>query len=191
MSRSEQNKTQNDSDHNDLAEFNLIRDGDMDAMSRLFKQNYKPLYYFAAKFVRNPDIAENMVQDVFLKVWSGREELQIKHSVKSLLYTMTRNQSLNYLKRNKIVPLTEENLTKSSYLTGSAEENYIEKEMHESIYQAINKLPHQCRQVFLMKRYDNLKYTEISEVLNISINSVKTQMKRALKFLLKHLKNLT
>jgi RNA polymerase sigma-70 factor (ECF subfamily) len=62
--------------------------------------------------------------------------------------------------------------------------------MLDAIHKAIDELPQQCRQIYLMKRYDYLKYTEIAEILNISINTVKTQMKRALKSLLKNLAHL-
>ena len=67
------------------------------------------------------------------------------------------------------------------------EEQIIENEMIEKVHKAIEKLPEKCRYIYLMKRYDDLKYHEIAEILDISINTVKTQMKRALKSLLKNL----
>ena len=69
----------------------------------------------------------------------------------------------------------------------SPEVKLLNNELVENIHDAINRLPDRCRQIYLLKRYDGLKYSEISEILNISVNTVKTQMKRAVKFLVKKL----
>jgi RNA polymerase sigma-70 factor (ECF subfamily) len=110
--------------------------------------------------------------------------------VKSYLYTAVRNHSLNYLKQNKRALSTSFDSHERDQFAVSPEETLTEKEMHDAIQEAIHKLPPQCRQIYLMKRYDYLKYTEIAEILNISINTVKTQMKRALKSLSKNLSHL-
>jgi RNA polymerase sigma-70 factor (ECF subfamily) len=141
-------------------------------------------------FVRDPQIAESIVQDVFVKLWTNKENSKIQTSVKAYLYTAVRNHSLNYLKQaKKTISLLGE-LDYHDETTNSPETEFIEKETYAEVHKAIDKLPKQCRQIFLMKRYDELKYSEIAEILSISINTVKTQMKRAVKSLLKNLSHL-
>jgi len=176
-----------ESDQSDLLYWQEIKAGDTDAFSYLFRRYYEPLYQFSGRFVKDPQTAENIVQDVFVKLWTNRKKCQIKTSVKSYLYTAVKNYSLNYLKLAKKTVYFE---IESNYLPdfgSSPEMEYIENEMSTEIHKEIDKLPEQCRQIYLMKRYDNLKYSEIADILNISINTVKTQMKRAMKSLLKNL----
>ena len=174
----------------DLEYINKIRLGDPEAFSALFRKYYEPLYQFAGRFVKEHQIAESLVQDVFVKIWSNREKLSIKLNVKSYLYTAVKNHALNYLKHEKIVVIESEEVDYQNSYNRTPEEELIESEMHEAVHKAIENLPQQCRQIYLMKRYDNLSYSEIADVLNISINTVKTQMKRALKSLRKNLSHL-
>jgi RNA polymerase sigma-70 factor (ECF subfamily) len=176
-----------DPENTDLEYLEKIHLGDTNAFSVLFRKYYEPLYQFAGRLVKDTQIAENIVQDVFVKMWINRENWHIKTSVKSYLYTAVKNHSLNYLKREKRTISTGVDSNYQDNFAVSPEEEFVEKEMLDAIHKAINKLPQQCRQIYLMKRYDYLKYTEIAEILNISINTVKTQMKRALKSLLKNL----
>lgn len=164
-----------------------IRSGDPAAFASLFRKYYEPLYQFAGRFVKDAQTSESIVQDVFVNIWKKREEWHVQHNVKSYLYTSVRNQSLNYLKREKVLISMTEYTVHQDYPVSSPEEALIEREMVEAVQKAIEKLPQQCRRIYLMKRYDDLKYSEIAEVLNISINTVKTQMRRALKSLHKSL----
>jgi RNA polymerase sigma-70 factor (ECF subfamily) len=94
------------------------------------------------------------------------------------------------LKREKRLVSTRETKEYPDYLELSAEEKYIDNEIQTEVHRAISNLPERCRRIFLMKRYDDLSYNEIASILNISINTVKTQMKRALKFLRMNLAHL-
>ena len=170
-----------------LAHWERIRLGDSTAFSYIFKKYYEPLYQFAGRFVKDAHTAENIVQNVFVNLWIERNKRQIETSLKSYLYIMVKNHSLNYLKQEKRMDYLEKRQDIQENFNIPPDEKLLEKELHTAVHQAINKLPSQCRQIYLMKRYDDLKYTEIAEILNISINTVKTQMKRALKSLLKHL----
>lgn len=174
----------------DLEYWQKIRLGNTTAFSTLFKKYYEPLYQFAGRFVKDAQAAENIVQNAFVDLWTHREHLHIKSNLKSYLYTMVKNHSLNYLKKEKSFVSIDERPCFQENLDSSPEENVIKREWHTAVHQAIDKLPEQCRLIYLMKRYDNLKYTEIAEMLNISVNTVKTQMKRALKSLLKQLSSL-
>jgi RNA polymerase sigma-70 factor (ECF subfamily) len=90
-----------DPENTDLEYLEKIHLGDTNAFSVLFRKYYEPLYQFAGRLVKDTQIAENIVQDVFVKMWINRENWHIKTSVKSYLYTAVKNSSLNYLKREK------------------------------------------------------------------------------------------
>lgn len=183
----ETEKTDPESPRVDFKYVEGIRSGDPDAFASLFRKYYEPLYQFAGRFVKDPQTAESIVQDVFVKIWKKREEWHVQQNVKSYLYTSVKNHSLNYLKRERVLISLSESTNHQDDLVSSPENALIESEMIEAVQEAIGKLPQQCRRIYLMKRYDELTYSEIAEVLNISINTVKTQMKRALKSLHKSL----
>jgi RNA polymerase sigma-19 factor, ECF subfamily len=160
-----------------------IQSGDVAAFSFLFKNHYPSLYRFAGRYIRDAQTIENIVQNVFVDLWIKKEKLEIKISLKSYLYQMVRNQALNFLNKEKRMIAIENGQSLPENLVISPEEKFEAEELHEIVHRAIDTLPFQCRQVYLMKRYDQLKYTEIAGILNISVNTVKTQMKRALKSL--------
>ncbi|MFC2084082.1 RNA polymerase sigma factor [Bacteroidota bacterium] len=177
-------------DHDSKYFENLIL-GDKEAFSSLFTKYYEPLYRFAGRFVVDPDISENIVQDVFVRLWEQRSRLRITSNVKAYLYTAVKNQSLNHIKREGRLLSFEEQFEIISEKMQSPEDEFIKDESFKSIHEAIEDLPEKCRKIYLMKRYDDLSYNEISEILSISVNTIKTQMKRALKSLgskLQHLK---
>lgn len=175
----------------DLELWQKIRLGDVIAFSSLFKSYYIRLYHFAGRLVRDVQAAENIVQDLFVVLWTERETLQIRSGLKSYLYASVKNRSLNYLRRQqRLVSHEEEPVQMKTYIP-DPEEDYLQKEWETAVHQAINQLPERCREIYLMKRYDNLKYQEIAEILNISVNTVKTQMKRALQTLCKQLAQFT
>ena len=177
----------NGTDQTGLEYWERIRQGDNTAFSQIFQKYYQALYQFAGRFVKDAQTAENIVQDVFVKLWTNRENCLITSSLKSYLYAATRNTALNFLSREKKQLSTEDLMSDRQDTTANPEERIIENEMIDGVHKAIEKLPEKCRYVYLMKRYDDLKYHEIAEILDISINTVKTQMKRALKSLLKNL----
>ena len=177
----------NGTDQTGLEYWERIRQGDNTAFSQIFQKYYQALYQFAGRFVKDAQTAENIVQDVFVKLWTNRENCLITSSLKSYLYAATRNTALNFLSHEKKQLSTEDLMSDRRDTTANPEERIIENEMIDGVHKAIEKLPEKCRYVYLMKRYDDLKYHEIAEILDISINTVKTQMKRALKSLLKNL----
>lgn len=171
------------------SELDMITDiskGDEVAFRELFKTYYAQLLKYAQRYVRDAQTSEDIVCDVFLKIWQERERLEIKISVKAYLYRMVRNHSLNYLKIKKPDIVDDFSLILSP--SGStADEQFNINEITEHIQKAVSELPNRSRSVFTMHRYDNLKYSEIAEVLDISEGTVETHMVRALKFLRKRL----
>lgn len=162
---------------------------DADAFGRLFRKYYESLYRFAGRFTGDAQIAESIVQEIFVRIWERRKNWTIHSSVKSYLYTAVRNQAINVLKHEKRTVSVDES-PEPLDRTQSPEERLFENEIHEAVTRAIEKLPERTRQVYLLRRYDQLSYAEIAENQNISVNTVKTQMRRALKTLRKHLSHL-
>lgn len=156
-----------------------IKKGDVASFKRFFTILWNPLLNFTNRIVKDVQISENILQDVFIHVWENRATIDSNRNLKSYLYTAAKNRALNHLK------LSEKyfkNIPEDVTIQGDdPEDKLINEEMSESINRAINKLPEQCRFIFLMNKNDKLTYREISEILNISQKTVETQMSRALK----------
>jgi RNA polymerase sigma-70 factor (ECF subfamily) len=143
---------------------------------------------FAKKYLKDIDLAKEIVHEAFLKLWEKRDEVDTSKSVKSYLYTSVYNRSLNYIRDNKKFDKTEgktELLEQAENWDSSNQ--MIADEIQAKITQTLDDLPEKCRQIFMMSRYEELKYKEIAEKLNISIKTVETQMTKALKALRKNL----
>jgi len=155
----------------------------------LFKTYYPALCTFAYDFVNRHDLAEEIVQDTFLKIWEKYEDLDIQVSEKAYLYRAVQNNCLNFIKQNKIRAQYNTELFQqlesrialfSLSSPPSAAEKLEQSELEQLAENAIRKLPPQCQDVFRLSRFEQLSYPEISRHLGISINTVKTQMTRAL-----------
>ncbi len=150
----------------------------------LFREHYEGLCTYAHFYLKDYAAAEEVVQDLFFNLWKKREELEITTSIKSYLYKAARNHCLNVLKhievRENYKKMNEEQRSVSE-LQGTNELEAVELE--ERIKAAIDQLPPERKKIFLMSRYEDLKYREIAEKLNISVKTVEAQMGKALRFL--------
>ena len=134
------------------------------------------------------DLAKEIVHEAFLKLWEKRDELDISKSVKSYLYTTVYNRSLNYIRDNKKFDKTEGKTELLERSESWDQTNYmIASEIEIKINKTLEALPEKCRQIFIMSRYEELKYREIADKLDISIKTVETQMSKALKALRENL----
>ena len=154
----------------------------------LFKKHYAVLCAYTYGFVADYSLCEDIVQEVFFKLWTDKQKINIDTSVKSYLYSAARNTALNYIKHQKVKRQYEKvNNNESNYTEQSQEAQLIGKELNAKIQSAINNLPTERRRIFLMSRMDELKYKEIAEKLGISIKTVENQMGKALAALRKDL----
>ena len=167
-----------------------LQAGDITAFEMIFKTYYQPLCNYAYSFVHDRDEAEEIVQATFLSVWEKKDNLTIHTGVKPYLYAMVRNAALNVLKHEKIKQqhATVE-LAVAERSAESVTRTVMASELEDRIYRALNKLPEQCRLVFKLSRFEELKYAEIAEQLNISIKTVENQMGKALKIMREQLKD--
>lgn len=160
---------------------------DIEYIETLFRTYYKELANMAFRVLKDKNAAEDVVQEVFMKLWNNRKELKIKISVKAYLYKSVYHSSLDYLEKWKRLQPAENisSIIKEEIVT---EEGLEEKELDDLLNQAMDKLPPKCRVIFCLSRYDGMKYREIAEHLGISIKTVEAQISIALEKLKQELK---
>ncbi len=170
------------STENDIRE--LIRKGDKAAFEKVFRQFYKSLCSYALFFVHDTEDADEVVQEVFYKLWKGHETIDIQSSLKSYLFRAVHNQCLNQLKQQKYAGVYAEHQKPLLENEQKQHANPAElKELSSRINEAINKLPPERKKVFLMIRFEGMKYKDVANVLGISIKTVENQMGKAMQFL--------
>lgn len=161
----------------------------MPTFESLFKKYYPALCTFAYDFVNRHELAEEIVQDTFMKIWEKFDDLDIQVSEKAYLYRAVQNNCLNYIKQHKVRArysneLLQQMESRISLFSMASTHSPVEKLEHAELEilaeKAIRKLPPQCQDVFRLSRFEQLSYPEISRHLGISVNTVKTQMTRAL-----------
>ncbi|MGH7695542.1 MAG: RNA polymerase sigma factor [Gemmatimonadaceae bacterium] len=175
---------------NDAELARRMRLGDERALETIFRAYYPGLVGFVRRYVKTTEIAEELVQDLFLKLWSRRGSLGEIDSVKTYLFRAARNTALNHLRRRKLEHewLEKEGTTITEEQTQEGDETVTESELASAVRAAVDRLPPRCREVFMLSRDGGLTYGEIAKSLGISIKTVETQMGRALKALREHLK---
>ncbi|MCW0484219.1 RNA polymerase sigma-70 factor [Gaoshiqia sediminis] len=167
--------------------FKKLQEGDEKAFEYFFKKYYQLLFNYAFQIVRDQYIAEEIVEDTYLIIWEKRKEIALKGSFLSYLLKSVYNQCLNHLKHQKVedkyrsffmhhMPSQEITDSSNSYPLSTL----AEKEFEEKLELSIGKLPEQCRRIFILSRFENKRNQEIAEMLDISVNTVKTQLMRAL-----------
>jgi RNA polymerase sigma-70 factor (ECF subfamily) len=171
-------------DHNDgyLIESLVRQDGA--AFEQVFKTHFKNLHAYACTIIREETAAEEVVQQVFFKLWERSKGLSISGSVAAYLYKAVYNESLNYLKHQKVKSDYQQHFNHTmKNENDTAGEKISLKEMEYKLSKALNDLPEQCRTVFQLSRFEELRYREIADHLGISVKTVENHMGKALKIL--------
>jgi len=162
----------------------LLAKRDETAFEQVFKTHFKRLHAYAFTILRDEVEAEEMVQQVFFKLWERNENLSLTGSVSAYLYRAVHNESLNYIKRQKVRSNHQLHVAYSmKNEVEHPEKKVMAGELEKKIHTALNELPEQCRTIFQMSRFDELKYREIADKLGISVKTVENQMGKALKLL--------
>lgn len=161
-----------------------VKNDDPDAFRKLFQRYSAKLYYFAFRFLRNQTESEEVVQEVFVKIWNIRKQLNENLSFNSFLFTIAKNHIFN-LRRNKINHEAFLEFLAPFYSEAEefAEENIITSDLQEHLQHAIDNLPPQRRLIFKKSREEGLTYPQIASLLHISEKTVETQIRLALKTL--------
>jgi len=159
-----------------------IREGDKGQFESLFRSSYVSLVRYAMTIIKDHNSAEEIVQELFFRLWQDREKLKIESSLNGYLYRSVHNRCLHYLDHERVIDRHAEEV---SYNQPDSAENPSEillyKELQERIAGVLEKLPERCGKIFCMSRFEGLKYSEIAEKLAISVKTVEANMGRALK----------
>ena len=161
----------------------IARNDDQLAYKSLFKNLQPWLYQFAYSFIKSHELAEEIVSDVFIRVWEKRKQLEQIENLKLYLYVSTKNFSLNYLQKllkNKTFELDQLSVELKS-LYADPEQVLITREMANRVRLAVNQLPPRCKMIFKLVKEDGLKYKEVAELLDISVKTVEAQVTLAVK----------
>ena len=165
-----------------------LQSGDEDAFRYVFNNYYRGLVLVAMNYTKDQDQAEDIVQGVLVKLWEEREKIVIRTSLESYLVKMVRNKCLDSIKHEQIHKKYE------SVIRGKEEPveerfAFLTRELKKRIEEAVNNLPEKAGKVFRMSRYDNKKYREIAEEMNMSVKTVESYMGKALRILREELKD--
>jgi len=152
-----------------------------------FRSHYGILCNAANNIIKNKMAAEDIVQEVFLKLWERKDRSSISLNLKGYLYRATINKAIDYLhEARKILPLKDTDA--SSGMVDTMPNTIENRQLEESIDLALNKLPPKCKAIFSLSRFEGMKYAEIAKHLDISIKTVENQMGIALEKLRNELK---
>jgi RNA polymerase sigma-70 factor (ECF subfamily) len=160
-----------------------VRTGDKEAFERLFHHFQPGLYRFLWRMVRSEDIADDLLQNIFLKLWKNRETWRPGASISGYLYRAAKNSALNHLRDKK---LGAQRFVRYEEHDADSDESHTtveQKELSEAIQKCIDALPQGCRTVFILSRYEAMTYREIAGTLEISAKTVDNHMGRALRLL--------
>lgn len=160
-----------------------IAHNDQQAFAELFRHFYDRLFHFCIQYVHSHEAAEEIVSDVFVKIWNRRVELKEVLNLEVYLFVAVKNHSLNYLQQYSSFRIVEIDGSSSAKLINTVDpERQLEwKEILFKLDRVVNSLPEQCRKVFKLVKEEGFKYKEVAEILNISPRTVETQLARAMR----------
>jgi RNA polymerase sigma-70 factor (ECF subfamily) len=167
-----------------------LKEGNESAFEMVFRTYYRPLCQYAYSFLNDRDEAEEVVQAAFINVWDKREQVEIQTSLKAYLYKIVRNSCLNVIKHEKVKQQhVAHEMVHGESMHEGVSQSVISGELEERIAVAMKALPEQCRLVFQLSRFEELKYAEIAGQLGISVKTVENQIGKALKIMREQLKD--
>jgi RNA polymerase sigma-70 factor (family 1) len=169
-----------------------IRTGNEKAFREIYDRYHVQMYYIAKQYVKDPALAEDAVQDIFVKFWEKRDQLDETKSIRGFLFTMLRNHVLNMLRDNKkeivdILNVRMSQLPKKN----QTEDELTYKEYHDVVKQGLDQLSERKREVFELKAFSGRTNSEIAELLKINVRTVKTHYYNSSKFIRAYLKDHT
>lgn len=157
-----------------------LQNGDPAIYENLFRAYYPGLLFFVEKQVADRSTAKDIVQELFYKLWENRRLLQHDLNIKGWLYRSARNAALDHLRHLQVEDRNRLLMTEAM-IYASEVDSSVDEELFNRITRAMEKLPDQCRQIIYKKTFEGKKYTDIAEEMNISVNTIKTQINRGYK----------
>lgn len=161
----------------------LIKQGDQAAFKKFFLFFQADIYRFLYRFLLDKENAEDLCQETFINFWMHRTRIDPSSYPRAYLYKIAKNLAFNYLERNNHHVSFDDELQIFSLAPANPEKEYDNKDLAELCEKAINELPEKCRMTFILSRYEGFDYTQISEAMDVSLQTVKNQMSKALHLL--------
>jgi len=167
-----------------------IAAGNQNAFRQLFDSYSKPLAQFAFSIVQTKDAALDVVDEVFIRMWKNKENIIAIENIRVYLYTAVKNAALNYLSHISRQQINEpfDYLNIQLVEEHRPDQQMITEELFKKIHAAVEELPPRCKMIFKLVREDGLKYKEVAEILNLSVNTVDAQMVIAVKRIVEKVK---
>ena len=168
-----------------------LKNGDMGAFDTIYNKYCKRLYGFVIRYVKQDEDAEEIVQEVFVKIWENRNKIDIYSSFESFLFTITYNAAINLIRKRINEKKYLEHLKSIQEVNSPIElsDEIQFKELNEKIESLLNELTPRQKEIFQLSRGEGLTHDEIAKKLNISSNTVKNHLVSALKYLKSNLDN--
>ena len=174
--------------HDEKVLVEATRTGDLAAFSRLYDAYHGYLFRFSLKFLKSQGLAEEVVHDVFLKVWENRHLLDSERCLQAYLSTICKNQIFNILKKaNREAAIMDDIRRSLGSSCNDTEEKVFAAELEQIVDRIVEQLPTQRRRVFQMYRFEEMNLDEIAEKLSVSKGTVKDHMAKANRFVRQHL----
>ncbi len=163
----------------------LIKAGSIKAFESLFRSHYSPLVGYSRKITGDKESAEEVVQDLFYRLWRDRDRISIESTVTGYLYRSVYNRSVRVISHRMIKERYAKNMEARGAESPDPHQELIGSELGEIVVQTLENLPERCSEIFCLNRFEGLKYRDIAKRLSISIKTVEANMGRALKELRK------
>lgn len=165
-----------------------LKADDDSALKELFHQHYQRVCQTMHRFIRDKNLVEDLAQNVFIRFWEKRHQINVTTSVGAYFHRMAINEALAYLRKTKNKETEEITAQTPTDSLESVETGYLQSELKSEIIKAIDTLPPRCRTVFQLSRFEELTYKEIAVKMEISVKTVENQMGKALRVLREELK---
>ena len=164
-----------------------IKTGNEEAFKEFFFIMQPNIMAFLYRFTSDKETANDLCQETFIKFWLSREKINLSLFPKAYLYQIARNLALNFINRKPPVTSYEDDENLLISMSKNPEKDYENYAMIDDLQKALNILPERCRTTFILSRFDGFEYSEIAEVMNVSLQTVKNQMNKAISVLRKYL----
>lgn len=159
-----------------------IKEGDAGQFESLFRSSYVSLVRYANVLLKDHDSSEEIVQELFVRLWQDRSKLSIESSLNGYLFRSVHNRCMHHIEHLKVVERYAEQMSsKQQDFSENPSEILQYAELQDRVARILEKLPERCGKIFCMNRFEGLKYSEIAEKLSVSVKTVESNMGRALR----------
>lgn len=166
-----------------------LKNGDRKVFQQIFDTYYEPLYRYCMLRIINQEDAEEIVQDIFVKLWTKRQDLNIDLSLRAYLYRTALNKIINYGDHLKIRKTHQDHVLSAGNSMANHSNDLLKQEIQLLAAEAVNAMPEKRREVYLLSRHDGLKYSEIAQRLDVSVKTVEAHLSKALEQMRVYLKD--